>query len=133
MAVTVEALDSPESIARHLRLPVLQVKEALEFLTSVGLAVHEDGRWRVGTARMHLPADSPLIAKHHTNWRMQAINSFYRRAGDDLHYSSLVTLSDADLLKAKARLIEAIEEVKAIIKDSPGEGVHCFTLDFFRL
>ena len=133
VALTIPELRQPESIARRLKLPLSLVKETLEFLLSVGLAVYENGKWQIGTTRIHLANDSPLISKHHTNWRMQSIAAFDRRNADDLHYSSVVTLSDDDVLKVKSRLVETIEQIKTIIKDSPGEGVHSFTLDFFRL
>ena len=92
------------------------------------------GRFSIGTARIHLGSDSPMISKFHTNWRMQVISSLDKdRTLEDLHYSSAITISEADFKKLKALLIKNIEEFKAMVRGSKEEGAFCFAVDFFRI
>lgn len=133
--LTIDQFQTREVIGRYLGISPKRVGEILEFLVSIGLAEQkENGRFGVGTARIHLGSDSPMISKFHTNWRMRAIRSLEEEnASQDLHYSSAITISDADRSRIKSLLVKYIEEIKAIIRDSKAEGVHCFSLDFFRL
>ncbi len=131
--LTIPEFQTKEAIAKYLNLSLKKTAEILEFLVSIGLAKQSvSGRFEIGEARIHLGSDSPLISKFHTNWRMQAIRSLEKEdLKEDLHYSSAVTLSEEDFLKIKSLLVKHIEEIKAIIRDSSAEGVHCFSIDLF--
>jgi uncharacterized protein (TIGR02147 family) len=133
--LSIEEFQTKEAISTYLGISLKQVNEILRFLESIGLAIHKaNGRYGIGTARIHLGHDSPMISKFHTNWRMRAIRSLEdENAQNDIHYSSVVTVSDADVTRIKSLLVKNIEEIKTIIRDSKEEGVHCFSLDFFRL
>lgn len=133
--LTIPKFQNKETISQHLGISLKRTGEILEFLVSIGLAVPKaGGKFDVGTSRIHLGSDSPLISKFHTNWRSKAIQSFDRDdAEDNLHYSSAITISEADFMKIKGQLVKAIEEIKAVIRDSPAESVHCFSIDLFRV
>lgn len=120
--------------SRHLGLSAKKVKEVLDFLVSLGLARQSAlGRFEIGPTRLHLERDSPLISKHHTNWRMHAIRSLERAFDEDLHYSVVAGISDEDLLKIKAMTVDFIQEVMKVVHASKDEGVHCLAIDFFRV
>lgn len=133
--LTIDKFQTKEAISHYLGISIQHTAEILEFLVSIGLAVQkENGHFTVGTSRIHLGNDSPMISKFHTNWRIKAISSMEKeRLKEDLHYSSAITISEADMMRIKGLLVKNIEEIKAIIKDSKEEGVHCFSLDFFRI
>ena len=91
-------LPRARAMAAHLGVSTKRISEITEFLQGCGMLRHEGGRYRLGNARVHLGADSPLISKHHANWRIQAIRSLLDRdaheaEGGDLHYTSIVSLS----------------------------------------
>ena len=132
--LTIEAFQNKDRLAKRLGLSTRRISEILEFLESIGLAKQEAGKYKVGEARIFLGSDSPMITKHHTNWRMQAIQSLDREDfRDDLHYSSAVTVSLKDAFHIKSVLIKHIEEIKAAVRDSGAEEGYCFALDFFKI
>ncbi len=133
--LSIERFQNKEAISHYLGVSLKRTAEVIEFLTSIGLAEKDaGGRLKIGTSRIHLGSDSPMISKFHTNWRMRAIRSMESESfSEDLHYSSAVTIADADVLKIKSMLVKTIEEIKAVIKESKEQGAHCFSLDFFRL
>jgi uncharacterized protein (TIGR02147 family) len=134
VALTVPALRTRDAIAAYLGLPAARVAEVLDTLVSMGLARRErDGSYATGEARLHLGHDSPLIERHHSNWRLQAIRALDRRRAGDQHYSSVVTISREDALRIREDLVAAIEKVKKSVKDSPAEEIYCFSLDFFGM
>lgn len=133
--LSIEKFHDANSIARHLGISIKRTNEVLEFLTTVGLAEQlRPGHFKIGTSRIHLGNESPLISKFHTNWRMKAVEAFNRDDfRDNLHYSSAVTISEADFNRIKGAIIEFIEEIKSTVRDSKEEIPGCFAIDFFRI
>lgn len=132
--LTIEKYQWKDSIAQYFRISPKMAAEIIEFLVRLGLADQKHGRITVGTTRIHLGHDSPMIAKHHINWRLQAIQSLEREdASESLHYSSVVSISQKDVSRIKSLLVKAIENAKNIIRDSKTEELHSFCLDFFKM
>ncbi|NUM88668.1 MAG: DUF4423 domain-containing protein [Bdellovibrionales bacterium] len=105
----------------------------MDFLVRTGLVEKQGTRYAVGKSRVHLPGDSPLISKHHANWRIQALRSLDRNLDRDLHYTSVVSVSRNDVKRLMALLIDAIEKYNAIVAPSPEEECRCLTVDFFKI
>lgn len=122
---------SREVIANYFDIPIQKISDILDFLVSAGLAIEQRGSFIIGTNSVHLGDKSPFVSQHHANWRNQAISSMDREAAGDLHYSSVVTLSELDVPKVRSVLIQAIEEVRKIVKPSKEERLYCYLLDLF--
>jgi len=131
VATAVPKLRTIEALSLHFNLPPRLVATTLEFLESIGSVVREGGGFLVGTARTHIDNTSDLIRPHHTNWRLRAIDSLHRENARDLHYSAVITLSEKDLPRVKAVLLEAVEKIREVIRESPDERVYCYALDLF--
>jgi uncharacterized protein (TIGR02147 family) len=131
LLISVPGFQAKEEIARHLRLPMPLVNQVLSFLVDTGLAEQFEGGYRTGQVSLHLQNDSPWVARHHTNWRMQAIQSVDRPDPKKMHYTSVVSMSPDDAPEVRKILIEAIEKVRAVVRQSPEKAVYCYTLDLF--
>jgi uncharacterized protein (TIGR02147 family) len=131
--ITVPAFQAPTAIASHLKLPLPLVSECLDFLVSAGLAVQNGDRYQTGTARIHLGKDSPMISKHHANWRMRAIHATDERSRENLFFSGPISISEADAHEIRSRLLKMLEELEPTIQASKEEAVFCLDLDFFRV
>ena len=133
MAVLNPATQTPGAIAKYFDLSLAKTVEILDFLTSVGLVKNELGLFTPGDMRIHLDHDSPMISKHHTNWRMQAIKALDQKSPQELHYSGVISLSYEDLPRVREELVKALEKIRALVKDSKDETVYCYALDLFGL
>jgi hypothetical protein len=133
MAVLNPTLRSPGAIAKYFDLSLSRTIKILEFLQSVGLVKNDSGVFLPGDVRIHLEHDSPMISKHHTNWRLQAMRSFERETPQELHYSGVVSVSYEDLPKVREVMVRALEQVRTIVKESKDEAVYCYALDLFGL
>ena len=132
--VTIREFQTREAIANYLSLKMEQVNRVLEFLVQTGLVISAKGKLTPGVSRMFLGNDSPMIAKHHTNWRVRAIDSLDKDLKTDVHLSTVVSLSSEDVLRIKEKIVKDIESTRAIIKDSANENeIHCFCVDFFKV
>jgi uncharacterized protein (TIGR02147 family) len=132
MALSVPELQTKEALAEYFRLPLVEVAKTLEFLVSAGLAEMQQGRYSVGPLHIHLGNDADNINKHHTNWRVQAIDSLSRSRSDDLHYSVVFSLSRADAEKFRERFLDLIKTNIKDVGPSREECLYVTCLDFFE-
>jgi uncharacterized protein (TIGR02147 family) len=120
-------------LSEYFRLPAELVHEVLYFLTSRGLARKEGEKYFVGKVRVHIGKDSPHLIRHHQNLRQKISEQVVRKNNHDLNYSSIVTLAASDLPKVRAVLMRAVEEVRAIIRESKEDSAYGFACDFFEM
>ena len=130
--ISVPGFQSPEAIAKRLGIGVRKATEAVEFLLFAGLIERsKNGSLRIGNGQIHLAATSPLIAKHHLNWRLQAMQAIEYDPQLGLHYSSVVSISRSDEKKIYEMLVATLKEIKATVKVSKEEEVASLSIDFF--
>ncbi len=130
---SIPEFNSVAKIAARLGVDMGVAAEAVDFLVRTGLMEKNKSGLKIGQTSIHLGADSPLIGKHHVNWRLQAMQSLTKKAADGLHYSSVVTLSEGDAMKLKEQIVSFLQELKKVVKQSKEEELRCFSLDFFRV
>jgi hypothetical protein len=133
IALAIPTLRTRGALSKAFLLPQSKVSEVLGFLIKCGLVQEKHGEYTIGNARLHLEKDSPMILKHHTNWRIKSIQSLESETQDELHYSSVVSFGNSDVPKVREILVKAIEDIRSTIKPSPDEVLYCYTLDFFHL
>lgn len=133
ISLTISKLQAVPDIAYFLGLPENTVREALNFLTSRGLVETDRARFKIGTVSIHLGSDSPNVYKHHTNWRMRAIESMDNLKEEDLHYSSVISINEKDKVKVREIMTEAIEKIRNVVRDSKEDTVCAYNIDFFSL
>jgi uncharacterized protein (TIGR02147 family) len=131
--LTVARWQAAPEIAKYLQIPLSQVQRVLDFLESTGLAIREGDHYKNGEARIHLGKDSPMIARHHGNWRMRAMQAADRFSREDLFFSGPVSISEADAEKIRGKILKLLEEVEPLFQQSKEEAVFCLDFDFFRI
>jgi uncharacterized protein (TIGR02147 family) len=131
MMVAIPEFQTPQAISKQLNLPREKVMEVMTFLEETGLIERKGAHYEIGITKIHLSKDSPQIQRHHTNWRMQAIRSIDINDPADLHYSTVVSMSRADVPRVKEILIKTIEECRSVIRESKEEKIQSICFDFF--
>ena len=133
MCLMVPGLQTKKSISEYLGISIQAVANALGFLKNCGMVEQRGDRFVSGPTRIHLPSESPLIAKHHTNWRMKAIQSLDKRKDEDLHYSLIMSMSAGAAEKMRVILLNAIQEIEPILRQAEDQGVYALNMDLFGL
>lgn len=124
----------PEQIAKRLNISLRQASDALEFLLRTGLLVREKkGELKIGKYQIHLGANSPLITKHHMNWRLRAMQAVENQLEAGVHYSAVVSISKNDEEKVKEKIAETIRWILSLVKDSKEEELCGLSLDFYQV
>jgi uncharacterized protein (TIGR02147 family) len=131
--VTIPKFRTVSNIAQALDLPAGLAERAVLFLVTSGLLTESRGELRPGPTQLHLDRGSPNISKHHTNWRIAAINSLSTEASTDVHYSTVSSLSLKDIEAIRSQLVQQIQTYVETVQKSPEEELYCFSLDFFGL
>ena len=121
------------ALAQALRLPPKKIGEILEFFISKGLAIQEGEKYRVGKMHLHLGNDSSMIVKHHLNWRLKAMEAIEQEEKEEMHYSSILSLSKEDVTKIKNILADNLSQVRKVVDQSKEEEAFSLCLDFFKV
>lgn len=127
----IEGMQTTEAIVRHLSLPKSLVENVVDFLLKSGLCVMEGGKLQVGPLRTYIPPSSPIVQRHHQNWRMHGFSKMPLRREDDLFLTFPMSLSEEDAEKIRKLLPAWVEEVNKIVVPSKSETVRCLNMDFF--
>ncbi|MBC7371681.1 MAG: DUF4423 domain-containing protein [Bdellovibrionaceae bacterium] len=64
---------------------------------------------------------------------MDSIRSLEKDQAQNLHYSSVVSISKKDVANIQEKLIEVLAEIKPIIRKSKEEDIYSLSMDFFSL
>jgi uncharacterized protein (TIGR02147 family) len=134
MLVSIPAFQTVESLESRLRISRSQLMKALKFLIEAGLCKERNGRYFLESKSTHLPAESPLAARHHGNWRVKAMERYPSLAQKtELAFTAPISLSKADVLRIRAKILEFIEEVCEISDPSVPESAYCLNIDWFEI
>ncbi len=122
-----------DQIASRFQLSRLKAEEILDFLVRTGICERKGPKYKPGTTFVYIANDSPLVVKHHTNWRMKAIQKMDSRETRELFFTSPMSMSIEDFAKIREILSKSIEKSLEICKASPAKEVVCLNIDLFRL
>lgn len=122
-----------DSLAERFKIPRQRVKDAVDFLLAYGLIV-EDGTngFAMGPQSTHVDSNSPHVARHHSNWRLKAMERIPSITKEELSFTSPVSLSADDFLKIRGQLAEAIKKVFETVDPSPSETTAVLTIDWLK-
>jgi uncharacterized protein (TIGR02147 family) len=133
MLITIPEYRTIEKISKVLSTSEDTIRKVVIFLISVGLVQERKGVLTPGKTSIHLDRNSPHINQHHTQWRIAAINSLQFASKEDVHYSTVSSLSENDYHLLRAQLVDLIESYSSTVSASKEEMVVNFNIDFYNL
>ncbi len=120
-----------EEIASRFSITRPKAHEYIEFLVSASLIFEEKGRYKMGVNRTFLEHGSPHLLRHHTNWRMKALQKSELISESELMFTAPMSIAKADFGKLREELADFLKRMSGTIKDSPAEELACLNIDFF--
>lgn len=133
VATAIDEGQTLEQIATRFHLSRDQAQEFLNFLARTGICELSGTKYKMGKSVVYIPNESPLVVKHHTNWRMKGIQKMDTRENAELFFSSPMSMSLSDFVKIREILSKSIEKSLEICRASPAEDVVCLNIDFFKV
>lgn len=130
----IQGTQTIQTVARRLGLPLAYIEKVVTFLLSTGLCIEKKGLLCPGPQMTHLEEESPLVSRHHGNWRVKAMERHpLLREDAELAYTAPMTLSAKDVLKIRAALADVVENVDHIVGPSSSEKLYCLNIDWFEI
>ncbi len=122
-----------ESLRKRMGLTREQFAMIVRFLVDHGLCEEKGGSFSPGPQSTHIEGVSPLVARHHANWRIKAMERHPSIAHErELAFTSPMSLSRTDVPKVRAMALEFISKICEITDPSPSEVAYCLNLDWFE-
>lgn len=121
---------SLDEIASRFELSKQRTNELVHFLLEAGLCIEKNGRLFMGVQSTFVERGSPDLLKHHSNWRIKAIQKSETLTENEMMYSGQFSLSKKDFDKLRERMTEFIKETNEVVRDSQAEDIACFNLDW---
>lgn len=122
-----------QSIAKALSIPEDLTKKVLQFLIQNNILIVEGEELKSGLTQVFLSRESSHRVQHHTNLRLCALQALSTGSFENLHYSTLSSLSEKDARALKAEMIDLIEKYGKTVAPSKEEVAFGFNLDFYNL
>jgi uncharacterized protein (TIGR02147 family) len=130
LLTSLEAYRTPDAVAAALSLPPSVVRRVIDFLIATGLCEEVEGELRMGPSRTHVPADSPLVQRHHVNWRLRAMERLPRLSDEELAFTMPMTISRQDGPRIREILTETIQRVSETVDRTDPEKLACLNIDW---
>lgn len=124
---------SIDALAERLHLPRAVIAKTFSFLIDTRLIIpRAEGGHDVGPKLTHIGVDSPLVIKHHQNWRLKGMNQMVFKGDADLFYTAPMSLSIETAAQIRTELPAFIEKIIKWVGPSPSETVRCLNIDWFE-
>lgn len=128
---SIPGFQTVDSISQHFKLSRAEAARIIEFLLATGLCQESSGKISMGPSSTHLEATSPLISRHHTNWRLKAIEHLDQLSPQELCLSMPCSLSEKAMRQIRKELVDCIERITKLIDEAPSEQLACLNVDLF--
>lgn len=135
VATSSEYLQTADSIAKHLKVSKAIVEEILISLNEMGLVKKKSSeKWQFNDSNIHLPPASPLTSLNHANWRGVALSKIMQPREDNLHFSSVFTISKKDFFSLKEQITHLLVSAKNIVAETENPAdLMSLNIDYFYL
>jgi uncharacterized protein (TIGR02147 family) len=135
LATSIVGLNTIDELSKRFNIPREKMRTILDFLTTTGLCSEVDGKFQADpNISTHISAPSPLVSRHHSNWRMRAINNHENLASSDFAYTAVVSISNEDKVKLRQMTIQFVKDFLAKVTASePVDTLACLTVDWFHI
>jgi hypothetical protein len=120
-------------LTERLLLPCAVIARTFAFLIDTRPVIaRAGGGHEVGPKLTHNGADSPLVIKHHQNWRLKGMKQMVFKGNADLFYTAPMSLSRETATQIRSELPSFIEKIIKWVGPSPSETVRCLNIDWFE-
>ncbi|OQW47297.1 MAG: hypothetical protein A4S09_16005 [Proteobacteria bacterium SG_bin7] len=123
--VTLEEICERFSISRQ------RASDLAHFFLRTGLANEERGKYFPGVQSTFLEQGSPHLIKHHSNWRVKAIEKSESISAEELMFTAPLSISRRDFSSVREKIAQFIKSLSEIVKASEAEDIATINIDWF--
>lgn len=128
----IDGFGDADVIALRLNLPKNQIQKVIHFLLETNLCKREKGLLKMGPAITHINSKSPMVSRHHLNWRLRGHQQMTFNDEKNFFATVPMVLSVELAEKLRQELPQFIQNITSEIVSSKSEVVRCLNIDFFE-
>jgi uncharacterized protein (TIGR02147 family) len=120
-----------EEILSHFEIHRVRAINILTFLVQSELCFKNENRYSPTTLSTFVDRESPHFLKHHSNWRIRAIEKAERLSDEEVMFTAPVSIAREDFPSVQKELVRCIKTISGIVKDSNADSVAALNIDWF--
>lgn len=133
LATSIGKGQDADSLAALLGISREMTVLVLSFLKETGLVTEELGRFKMTRETTFLNKFSPFINKHHSTWRVKALQRAELLTDEELMFTAPLSISEKDFASLREEIVKLITKVGKVAQDSEAERVALFQIDFIYI
>lgn len=133
LLASIPTFANEEKIKKYFDLPAKTINEVLNFLLKTGLCKRDQRKLSVGPAHTYIGSDSPLVTRHHGNWRLKVLEQATQLSEQDLMFTGPLTISAQDALEVRELLVKMVEKIKSTVDKTEPEELYCLNIDWVKI
>lgn len=133
MSILNPKLQTAEALEKYFQLPRAKILSVIDFLIQTHLVELSHHKLKVKSPMIHLEKTSPLLSMHHTNWRLKAVDAIKDKDASSLHYTGVISLSNADYEWVKSQISLVLEKTIDRVKNSADEKLAVLAFDWHQI
>ena len=122
-----------DDICTRFDLSRKKASTLMNFLTATNLCLNTGVTFKMGPQRTHLDSESPYLVRHHSNWRLQALQRSEDLEKSEMMFTAPLSISKKDFQEVREELAQFIQRLSQRIKGTKPDELACLNLDFFWL
>ncbi len=122
---------SLEEICERFSISRQKASDLVQFFLRTGLAKEERGKYFPGVQSTFIEQGSPHLIKHHSNWRVKAIEKSESIADEELMFTAPLSISKKDFTSVREKIAQFIKTLSEIVKESEAEDIATINIDWF--
>ena len=129
----IERFQTFAAMVVETQLAPKRLRAIIDFLVSRGLCEEKGNRIVYQNIPTYIEASSPLVVRHHMNWRQKSQASFENLREQDLAFTYPTAITEEDFQVIREKLVQFIEEFKRLSAPSPSEHLYCLNIDWLKI
>jgi hypothetical protein len=105
--------------------------EIMQFLLKANLCLEENGRYKISARSTFVSKGSPHVLKHHSNWRIKAIQKGETLSAQEMMFTSQISISKKDFTLVREKVAQFLKELEATVGETIAEDVANLNIDWF--
>jgi len=129
---SIERFATVDAIAECLGVSRARIANVATWLVEHGLCLAKGDRIAIGPRITYVDRDSPLAARHHTNWRLRAIEQMQQPSAEDFFFTAPFSISADDYRRIRDELSRIAGKVARTVEKTDPEMMVTISIDLFR-
>jgi uncharacterized protein (TIGR02147 family) len=122
-----------DEIMKRFKISRRRATEIINFLARTKFIEEKNQRYNMSVQTTFVPKGSPNLLRHHTHWRLKALQQVDQISDQEIMYTAQYTLSRTDFERVRLQIVELLKSVDELVLPSPAEEIAIFNLDWIWL